>query len=80
MNDNDIELYDDIDDEFNSIDDILSELPKTPKKRNRRKSTDEYYVKGADLIEEIKKYQISKREDAEKRGVSYEERHGQNVR
>ena len=61
------------------VDEVLNELPKEPKKRIRRKSTDEYYVKGAELIEEIRKYQESKKLDAEKRGVPLEERKRNNL-
>lgn len=61
------------------VDEVLNELPKESKKRIRRKSTDEYYVKGAELIEEIRKYQESKKLDAEKRGVPLEERKRNNL-
>ena len=57
------------------IDDIMDDiLPKSTPKRKRQKTTDEYYVKGADLIEEIKKYHQTKKEDAERRGVPLSER------
>lgn len=69
---NDIFEYDELTDI--DVDEVLNELPKEPKKRIRRKSTDEHYVKGSELIEEIKKYQISKQADAETRGVPLEER------
>ena len=69
---NDIFEYDELTDI--DVDDVLNELPKEPKKRTRRKSSDEHYVKGSELIEEIKKYQISKHADAENRGVPLEER------
>jgi hypothetical protein len=74
---NDIFEYDELTDI--DVDDVLNELPKEPKKRTRRKSTDEYYVKGAELIEEIRKYQESKKLDAEKRGVPLEKRNGNNL-
>ena len=70
--DESFEFYDEIEDI--DINEVLAELPGEKKKRIRRKSTDEYYVKGAELIEEIKKYQISKKADAENRGVPFEER------
>jgi len=50
------------------IDDILDDIcPKPRQKRSRKKSTDKYYVKGADLLEEIKKYRETKQKDAESR-------------
>lgn len=61
--------------EEEDIDNILNDVSKPPaEKRKRRRSPEEFYVKGADLIEEIKKYQQSKREDAEINGIPYEER------
>ena len=64
--------FSDYDDYYNDedIDSIVAQLP-VKKKRNRRSSTDEYYVKGSELIEEIKKYQESKRKDAETRRCRY---------
>ena len=47
------------------VDDILNEIAKPTEKRKRRKSPEEYYVKGADLINEIKKYKESKQQNAE---------------
>ena len=61
------ELYDELDDELNKLKKLDKEKKKKPRER-------EYYVKGADLIAEIKKYQDSKRADAEARGVPLEER------
>lgn len=50
------------------IDDILDDIcPKPRQKRSRKKSSDKYYVKGADLLEEIKKYRDSKQKDAKSR-------------
>ena len=60
----------DINDYYNEpdIDDILDDIcPKPKQKKSRKKSTDKYYVKGADLIAEIKKYRDSKKKDAEER-------------
>lgn len=76
--DESFEFYDEIEDI--DINEVLAELPGEKKKRIRRKSTDEYYVKGAELIEEIKKYQISKKADAENRGVPFEERTRRNFK
>ena len=61
------ELYDELDDELNKLKKLDKEKKKKPRER-------EYYVKGADLIAEIKKYQDSKKADAEARGVPLEER------
>lgn len=61
------ELYDELDDELNKLKKLDKEKKKKPRER-------EYYVKGADLIAEIKKYQESKKTDAEARGVPLEER------
>ena len=62
----DIDLYNS---EFETFDDeYKSSLKKSePKKKPKEK---EYYVKGADLIAEIKKYHESKRADAEARRSS----------
>lgn len=67
--DDELELELDIEDEFEDDYDLSddSEFQKTKKTRRRTKSTDEYYVKGAELIAEIKKYHESKRKDAEAR-------------
>lgn len=51
----------------------ISFLDEQKKKKPRDR---EFYVKGADLIEEIRKYQKSKQEDAEKRGVPLEQGQG----
>lgn len=75
--DESFEFYDEIDDI--DVNEVLAELPEK-KKRIRRNSTDEYYVKGAELIEEIKKYQISKKADAEARNVPFEERTRRNFK
>lgn len=59
------------------VDDIINEFyPKPKQKRKRRKSSDEFYVKGADLLEEIKKYNESKKLDAEKRNVPFDQGKG----
>ena len=63
------ELNDELDKEFTKLESIKK---KKPKER-------EYYVKGADLIAEIKKYQESKQKDAENRGVPLEERKRNNI-
>lgn len=55
------EYYDETD-----VDDILNEIAKPTEKRKRRKSPEEFYVKGADLINEIKKYKESKQQNADK--------------
>lgn len=60
------------------IDDVLKELDKPKQQTKKKRKQEEFYVKGADLIAEIKKYQESKREDAESRGVPYSERIGVN--
>lgn len=65
----DNELNDELDKEFTKLESIKK---KKPKER-------EYYVKGADLIAEIKKYQESKQKDAENRGVPLEERKRNNI-
>lgn len=57
-------------DEYESFEKELSKYDEEKKKKPKDR---EYYVKGADLIEEIKKYQTSKKLDAEKRGVPLEE-------
>ena len=67
---NDIIEHYDINEYYNepNVDDILDDIcPKPKQKRTRKKSTDKYYVKGADLLEEIKKYRKSKQKDAEAR-------------
>lgn len=67
---NDIIEHYDINEYYNepNVDDILDDIcPKPKQKRTRKKSTDKYYVKGADLLEEIKKYRESKQKDAEVR-------------
>ena len=67
---NNITEHYDINEYYNEpdVDDILDDIcPKPKQKRTRKKSTDKYYVKGADLLEEIKKYRKSKQKDAEAR-------------
>jgi hypothetical protein len=56
-------------DEEEDIDDILSDVVK-PQRVKRRKTPEEYYVKGADLLAEIKKYQKSKQEDADAKRIN----------
>ena len=72
INDN----YNDFDEELdNELDEELdNELNKYKLSKKKKPREREYYVKGADLIAEIKKYQDSKRADAEARGVPLEER------
>lgn len=72
INDN----YNDFDEELdNELDEELDkELNKYKLSKKKKPREREYYVKGADLIAEIKKYQDSKRADAEARGVPLEER------
>jgi len=60
-----LNIEDEFEDDYDLSDDL--EFQKTKKTRRRTKSTDEYYVKGAELIAEIKKYHESKRKDAEAR-------------
>lgn len=67
----DINLNDELNDE---LDDELNKLKKLDKEKKKKPREREYYVKGADLIAEIKKYQESKKADAEARGVPLEER------
>ena len=75
-NDFDEELNNDFDEELdNELDEELdNELNKYKLSKKKKPREREYYVKGADLIAEIKKYQDSKRADAEARGVPLEER------
>lgn len=71
-NDFDEELDNELDNELDEeLDNELNKYKLSKKKKPRER---EYYVKGADLIAEIKKYQDSKRADAEARGVPLEER------
>ena len=54
---NNITEHYDINEYYNEpdVDDILDDIcPKPKQKRTRKKSTDKYYVKGSDLLEEIK--------------------------
>lgn len=68
----DINLNDELENELD--DELNKELNKLAKEKKKKPREREYYVKGADLIAEIKKYQDSKRADAEARGVPLEER------
>lgn len=70
---NSINQFDDqFDDQF-GFQKQISFLDEQKKKKPKDR---EFYVKGADLIEEIRKYQKSKLEDAEKRGVPLEQGQG----
>ena len=69
---NDIDYQNDIDD-F----DYQRQIEKLEQQNNKRTRNKEYYVKGSELKAQIEKYQKSKREDAEKRGVPYEEGQGE---
>lgn len=57
--------------------DYQRQLAKLEQQNNKRTRNKEYYVKGSELKAQIEKYQKSKREDAEKRGVPYEEGQGE---
>lgn len=57
--------------------DYQRQLAKLEQQNNKRTRNKEYYVKGSELKAQIEKYQKSKREDAEKRGVPYEEGEGE---
>ena len=72
-NDNYIDDYNEDNDDLYEIDNILDDVIKSQPTKKRRKTPEEYYVKGADLINEIKKYHESKRQDAEARNVPYAE-------
>lgn len=66
---NDVEFDDiSIDTYYNDtdIDEVLDEISK-PKVAKKKRKQEEFYVKGADLITEIKKYQVSKQQDADMR-------------
>ena len=69
---NDIDYQNDIDD-F----DYQRQIEKLEQQNNKRTRNKEYYVKGSELKAQIEKYQKSKREDAQKRGVPYEEGQGE---
>lgn len=69
---NDIDYQNDIDD-F----DYQRQIEKLEQQNNKRTRNKEYYVKGSELRAQIEKYQKSKRADAEKRGVPYEEGQGE---
>ena len=72
---NDIDNFDDFDsdDDF----DYQRQIAKLEHQNNKRTRNKQYYVKGSELKAQIEKYQKSKREDAEKRGVPYEEGQGE---
>lgn len=70
---NDIDYQIDNDDDF----DYQRQIQKLEQQNNKRTRNKEYYVKGSELRAQIEKYQKSKRADAEKRGVSYEEGDGE---
>ena len=73
FNDYDGYEYDDINESiYDDLDKMDRKLEKQllAEKKERKK---EYYVKGADLVAEIRKYQTTKRADAERRGVEYDE-------
>lgn len=73
FNDYDGYEYDDINESiYEDLDKMDRKLEKQllAEKKERKK---EYYVKGADLVAEIRKYQTTKREDAEQRGVEYDD-------
>ena len=63
----------DFEDDF----DYQKQIEKLQQQNNKRTRNKEYYVKGSELKAQIEKYQKSKREDAEKRGVPYEEGQGE---
>ena len=65
-------------DDFDDSDfDYQKQLAKLQQQNNKRTRNKEYYVKGSELKAQIEKYQKSKREDAEKSGVPYEEGEGE---
>ena len=68
-------------DDFDNFDDedfdYQRQLAKLEHQNNKRTRNKEYYVKGSELRAQIEKYQRSKREDADSRGVPYEEGVGQ---
>lgn len=65
-------------DDFQQDDfDYQKQLAKLEQQNNKRTRNKEYYVKGSELKAQIEKYQKSKREDAERRGVPYEEGQGE---
>lgn len=65
-------------DDFDEDDfDYQKQLAKLEQQNNKRTRNKEYYVKGSELRAQIEKYQKSKRADAEKRGVPYEEGQGE---
>lgn len=70
---NDIDYQNDDVDDF----DYQRQIEKLEQQNNKRTRNKEYYVKGSELKAQIEKYQKSKREDAEKRGVPYEEGEGE---
>lgn len=61
------------DDDF----DYQRQIAKLEQQNNKRTRNKQYYVKGSELKAQIEKYQKSKREDAQKRGVPYEEGQGE---
>ena len=63
----------DFEDDF----DYQKQIEKLQQQNNKRTRNKEYYVKGSELKAQIEKYQKSKREDAERRGVPYEEGQGE---
>lgn len=65
------------DDNYQDDYDYETQLQKLYHQNKKRTRDKEYYVKGSELKAQIEKYQKSKREDAEKRGVPYEEGVGQ---
>lgn len=62
--------------EFQYSDEYQKQLNKFEEQKKKRPRDRQFYVKGADLIQEIRKYQESKKLDAEKRGVPLEEGQG----
>ena len=77
-----VNQYDDYNDSYSEQEDILQKIHQQqlqndlkPKTAKRTKSK-EYYVKGADLKQQIRKYQQSKRLDAQQRGVPYQQGNG----
>lgn len=68
-----INSYDDFEDDF----DYQRQIQKLQQQNNKRTRNKQYYVKGSELKAQIEKYQKSKKEDAEKRGVPYKEGEGE---
>lgn len=67
------QVYDEEYEEYDQSQSFQRQLDRYQEQKKKRPRDRQFYVKGADLIEQIRKYQKSKREDAEKRGVPLEQ-------